>query len=153
MIQWPRLELEATTDYTGCSGCGQHNPIGLKLAFRKDGNGVRAEFTAGEAYQGWPGIVHGGILMCLLDEAAGWAVYGEGIRCVTAKMQVELKRPAPVNKPLIITGKVTRRSRRLVEMEAAVTMQDGTVVALGKATQFVVDHEERGGQLLDDAGE
>ncbi len=145
MIQWPKVELEATRDYNGCFGCGQHNPIGLKLAFQPDGDGVRADFTASETYQGWPGIVHGGILMLLLDEAAGWAVYGEGIRCVTAKMQVELKHPAPVNQPLIIRGRVTRKTRRLVEIETSVAMQDGTLVALGQAIQFVVDHEERGG--------
>ncbi|MFC1962064.1 PaaI family thioesterase, partial [Chloroflexota bacterium] len=69
MVIMPRVSVNTDMSDGLCFGCGQNNPIGLKLKFKKDGDGVRTEFTPGESYQGWPGMVHGGIIGCLLDEA------------------------------------------------------------------------------------
>ncbi len=58
-----------------CFGCGRKNPIGLKLKFQWDGKTATAEFAAGENHQGWPGIVHGGIIFSILDEAMAYVPY------------------------------------------------------------------------------
>ena len=57
-----------------CFVCGKDNPIGLKLRFDWDGKTARAEFTPTELYQGWQGVVHGGIIAVMLDEVAAWAI-------------------------------------------------------------------------------
>ena len=54
--------------YPRCFGCGQENPIGLRLSFDHDGDALVARFVPGEDHQGWPGIVHGGIIATLLYE-------------------------------------------------------------------------------------
>jgi acyl-coenzyme A thioesterase PaaI-like protein len=138
MVTWPQISLDNSRDYPLCFGCGQDNPIGLKLKFQWDGKTARAEFTPQEFYQGWPGMVHGGILICLLDEAMAYAAVFEGVNSVTARIQVDLKRPAAINEPLVITSSMTRKSRKLVETKAAVALKDGTVVAEGTATHYVV---------------
>lgn len=46
-------------------GRGQDNPIGLKLVFSWDGKTAKAEFTPNEYHQGWPGLVHGGVILAL----------------------------------------------------------------------------------------
>lgn len=143
MTAWPQIAFNVDSDYSQCFGCGQDNPIGLKLNFQWDGKTARAEFTPAEFHQGWPGIVHGGITICLLDEAMGWAVRFEGMECVTAKMEVKLSRPAAVNEPLIITAHITRKTRKLIETRAAVALEDGTLVAEGKAKHFVVNASNR----------
>jgi acyl-coenzyme A thioesterase PaaI-like protein len=139
MNHWPSLSLERTVDYRSCFGCGQDNPIGLKLVFKWDGKTARTEFTPGEVYQGWPGLVHGRIMACLLDEAMGYAALYDVGRCVTAKMEIQLKRPTSIGERLFITSFVRRKSRKLVQTSASVSLEDGTLVAQGSGTHFVVD--------------
>jgi len=138
MTVWPQISID-DRDYSLCFGCGQNNPIGLKLSFQWDGKTAKAEFTPTEFYQGWSGLVHGGIIMCLLDEAMAYASVFEGMSCVTTKMQVKLRHPASINKPLLITSSVTKKTRKLVETRAVVALKDGTLIAEGTATQFVVN--------------
>ena len=138
MTTWPQTSVNTDLTENNCFGCGQNNPIGLKLSFRWDGKTTRTEFTATELYQGWPGLLHGGITACLLDEATAYAARHEGVNCVTARMQVEFKQPIPVNEPLLITSSVTSKTRKLVRSHATISLTDGTLVAEGTATQFVV---------------
>jgi len=132
-------KISADENYSMCFGCGSDNHIGLKLSFKWDGKTARAEFTPPQLYQGWPDIVHGGILMSILDEAMAYAARFEGMACITAKIQVRLKRPAVIGEPLIITASVTKKNRRLVETKADISLADGALVAEGTATQFVVN--------------
>ncbi len=138
MNKWPNLSLERTADYHSCFGCGQDNPIGLKLTFKWDGKTARTEFTPGELYQGWPGLVHGGIMACILDEAMGYAALFDAGRCVTAKFEVRLARPVNIGQHLLITSSVQRKSRKLVKTLAFVNLEDGTLVAEGTGTHFIV---------------
>ncbi len=146
MTTWPQISIDTDRDYNLCFGCGQDNPIGLKLSFQWDGKTARAEFSPTEFYQGWPGMVHGGIVICLLDEAMSYAVIFEGMHCVTAKIQVKLRRPASINEPLVITSSVTRKTRKLVETRAVVSLMDGTMIAEGAATHFVANSANREGK-------
>ena len=139
MVTLPQVSINTDLSEGLCFGCGQNNPIGLKLSFRQDGKTVRAEFTPSKLYQGWPGVVHGGIIICMLDEAMSYAAHFEGISCLTAKMEIKFRSPVQIEEPLIITSSITRNTRKLVETEAKVCLRDGTVVAEGTATQFVVE--------------
>ena len=143
MTAWPQMFIDADSDYRQCFGCGQDNPIGLKLSFQWDGKTARAEFIPGEFYQGWPGLVHGGITICLLDEAMGWAVMFQGMNCVTARMQVKLSRLTSINEPLVVTASITRKTRKVVETKAVVTLRDGTLIAEGTAKHFVANSQSR----------
>ncbi|MFC1939157.1 PaaI family thioesterase [Chloroflexota bacterium] len=142
MVNWPQVSVDSD-DYSLCFGCGKSNPIGLKLDFQWDGETARAEFTPTEFYQGWSGLVHGGIITCILDEAMSWVALLEGIHCLTAKMQVKLSRLASIGEPLVVTSSVTRKTRKLVESRAAVSLKDGTLIAEGTATQFVFHSPDR----------
>ena len=142
MKNWPQISVDTEKGYRLCFGCGRDNPIGLKLSFQWDGKTARAEFTPTELYQGWSGLVHGGIMICLLDEAMAYAALFEGMNCVTAKMQVKLSRLAPIDEPLIITASTIKKTRKLVEAKAAISLKDGTLIAEGTATQFVIKTSE-----------
>jgi len=109
------------------------------LSFQWDGKTARAEFTPTEFYQGWAGLVHGGIIICILDEAMAYAALFEGMNCVTVKMQVKLSHLAPIDEPLIITSSTIKKTRKLVEAKAAISLKDGTLIAEGTATQFVIN--------------
>jgi len=138
MKNWPQISVDTEKGYSLCFGCGQENPIGLKLSFQWDGKTARAEFTPTKLYQGWSGLVHGGIIMSILDEAMAYAALFEGMNCVTAKMQVKLRRPASIDEPLIITSSTIKKTRKLVEAKAAISLKDGTPVAESTAKMFIV---------------
>lgn len=135
---WPQVNIDLPKGYNQCFGCGDSNPIGLKLKFRQDGNGVKADFIPSEQYQGWPGYLHGGIVGCLLDEVMSNAAASQGVRCVTARYEIRLKRLIPITEPLIITASVTRKTRKVIECVSAIRLKDSTIVAEGNATHFVI---------------
>ena len=139
MKNWPQISVDTNRELSLCFGCGQNNPIGLKLSFQWDGKTARAEFTPTKLHQGWSGLVHGGIITCILDEAMGYAALFEGMNCVTAKMQAKLRRPASIDEPLIITSSTIKKTRKLIETKAAISLKDGTLIAEGTATQFVIN--------------
>ena len=87
-----RRACPTSDDYRGCYVCGTENPSGLRLPFRKDeSGGSRAEYVARPEHAGWPGIIHGGLLFTLMDEAVAWACTYAGSRCVTAKAEARFR--------------------------------------------------------------
>jgi len=137
MVTWPKVSIDE--GYSMCFGCGRDNPAGLRLDFKWDGKTAKTEFTPTEVYQGWSGMVHGGIIICILDEAMAYAARYEGMTCITARIQAEFKHPAMVGKPMVITSSVTKKTRKLATTKASVSLTDGTLIAEGTATQFVVN--------------
>ena len=142
MTIWPQISIDTDRGYSLCFGCGQENPIGLKLSFQWDGKIARAEFTPTKLYQGWAGFVHGGIITVILDEAMAYAAsFGGSGNCVTASIQARLKRMTLIDEPLIITSSITKKTRKLVKTKATISLKDGTIIAEGTSTQFVFDNE------------
>ena len=141
MVEIPKVTLNSDLNEGFCFGCGINNPIGLKLKFIRDGDSLRTEFTPHEHHQGWPGLLHGGILACLLDEVMSNAAYATGNTCLTASITVRQRKPVEVGIPLVITARITRHRKKLIETEGTVCLKDGTVIAEGSAKQFVAENE------------
>jgi acyl-coenzyme A thioesterase PaaI-like protein len=139
MGNWPKVSIDMEKERDKCFVCGQNNPIGLKLSFRNEGGVARAEFTPDKLYQGWSGVLHGGITMALLDEAVSYAALFAGVNAITAKMDIRLRRLIPIGEPLSITGTIAQRKGKLVVTEGAIFLKDGTLAAEAKAKQFAVD--------------
>jgi uncharacterized protein (TIGR00369 family) len=115
----------ASDEYRGCYVCGVENDAGLRLPFRKDeSGGSRAEYVARPEHAGWPGIIHGGLLFTLMDEAVAWACTYAGSRCVTARAEAWFRAPAQVGAPLVITGRVTHTTRRALRARAEIRSGD-----------------------------
>jgi uncharacterized protein (TIGR00369 family) len=126
-----------------CFGCGQQNPMGLKLRFRTEGEKVIAEFTPSAVHEGYPGYLHGGITCALLDEAMGWAAYhlSSGALAVTARVQIKFRRPLLIGEPLTVTASITRRSTRHLWTKATIKRKDGKPAAEATAIMVVSDSE------------
>jgi uncharacterized protein (TIGR00369 family) len=141
MVAIPKVTLNSDLNEGYCFGCGCNNPIGLKLHFIKEGDTVKAECTPHKEFQGWPGLLHGGILGCLLDEAMSNAAYATGNTCVTASITIRQRQPIKVEVPLLVSARVTRHTRKLIETAGQVCLKDGTVVAESTAKQFIAENE------------
>ena len=112
-------------DFPGCFVCGSDNAAGLHVKFTRDGDdGCRAEYTAHGDHVGWPGLMHGGLLFTLMDEAVAWAVCYAGLRGVTGKADTRFRRPVTVGTRLVITGEVVDHARRAVRARSEIRRAD-----------------------------
>ncbi len=128
---------DAGEDY--CFACGPKNPIGLHLDFQLSGERFTARKKIAPEYQGYSGIVHGGIVTTLLDEAMGGYLYnGLGERAVTARLAVRYRNPAPVGEELLIEGWEESRRKGFVNMRAQLSLADGTLLAEATAKMALV---------------
>lgn len=127
-----RLVLE---DDHWCFACGMKNPDGLRIVWQITERTTTAEFTPDRKYQGWKGIMHGGIIATLLDEAMtrlAWVVCGGAL---TAEMTVRYVAPARIGEVVHIRGEIVKESRKLVELKAFMSDATGKIIAYstGKA--------------------
>jgi len=122
--------------YGNCFVCGENNSGGLRLKFEidKGHRTLKTTFVANPTFQGWDGIVHGGIISTLLDEAMAKLAYELGYDTVTVSLEIRFKKPAPILEPLLVYGEITEVSKRLVKAKARITKEDGTILAEGKST-------------------
>jgi len=121
-----------------CFGCGRDNPVGLKMEFRKEGNRAKAEITVSDLYEGWQGIVHGGIVCTILDEAMAYTFFPE-TKGVTAKAEFRFRQPAPIGVPMFVTARLVKKTRKLLTTEACIALEDGTVIAESTAQAYIVE--------------
>ena len=115
-----------------CFVCGVENPYGLGLRFYETGpDQVEAEHTVPERYQGYPGVVHGGVVAAMLDEMVSRATMIDrpGQFMVTARLDIAYRAPVPVGAPLRLTGRLTRRRGRFAFARAELRLDDGTLAA------------------------
>jgi acyl-coenzyme A thioesterase PaaI-like protein len=119
--------------YGNCFVCGENNPGGLRLNFEinREKQTLETTFVAGPVFQGYDGIVHGGILSTLLDEAMAKLGYELGYDTITAALEIKFKKPAPILKPLKVYGEITEVKGRIVKAKARVATEDGTILATG----------------------
>jgi acyl-coenzyme A thioesterase PaaI-like protein len=118
-----------------CFACGQAHPNGLRLRFEFSASGeARAAWTPSPAWEGFRGIVHGGIVSTVLDEAMSKAVAAAGCEALTAELRVRFRRRVVPGHALLVTGWIARRNRRRIEAEAALTAPGGEEHAHAWAT-------------------
>ncbi len=137
--------MEAIPYYENCFVCGRR-PGDLGVEFYADGAGARAEFVPDARWQGYPGIVHGGILSALLDEVMYKAVFAAGKVTVTAELVVRFRAPAPVGARLLLKGEVVEDRGKIVRARGEIRLAGGEVVATGEAKYWVLP-PERAGEL------
>lgn len=121
-----------------CFGCSPGNEHGLQLRFWEDGDEVVARWQPQKAYEGWIGVLHGGIQATLMDEAAAWLVFVQlKTSGVTTALNVSYLKPA-----YILKGEITIRARllsmekRLATIECTLFDGAGEACAKAEATYF-----------------
>jgi len=118
-----------------CFVCGPANPAGLRLSFDLDPESrtLTTRWTPTAAYQGYEGILHGGIISTLLDECVGKLAVDLGLPAVTAELTVRFIKPVPLERPLTARGVLTEVGRRVILGEAELWLEDQTLAARATA--------------------
>ena len=117
-----------------CFICGLQNPVGLQMALYNDldNQQVVSSVTVPEHFNGYPGIVHGGIVAAILDEVAGRAVLVNGSAddlMVTLKIEVKYRQPTPTLTPLTVIGRVIQPGQSRARVYGEIRLPDGAVTA------------------------
>lgn len=138
-----------------CFVCGLENSYGLKLAFYKDGPGsVICNYTVPEQYQGYPGIVHGGIVTSIMDEALGrvFMIDDPNRFMYTAKLTSRFRQHVPIETPLKITAQIVRDRGRLAKSKAQLFGPDGQLLADTEALMIALPEEFMQSSDLEELG-
>ena len=124
-----------------CFVCGLSNPFGLHLKFFETGPGeVTAEYIVTEQYQGYPGVVHGGIVAAMLDEVTGRSLMGNGENprfMYTARLEVRYRKHVPVGQPIRLVGRARMSRERSATSVGSIYNVDGELLA--EANALLVD--------------
>lgn len=136
--------VRALNDHN-CFGCGALNPIGLHLRFYalEDGEGVWAPWTPTSEYEGYGGMIHGGIISTLMDEILAWSLYARETWAVTARLNTTFRKPVRVGEPVRLVGRVVRDRGRLIELHGEIRLEaDDSLLAEAEATFMRVPPEQ-----------
>jgi len=123
-----------------CFMCGRENDVGLKMTWYNDleNNQIWGDVVVPAHFNGYPGIVHGGIVAAILDETSGRALMMTGQPLdelfITARLDVKYLLPTPVDENLRAVGWVIKRTSRIGHVAAELRLPDGTVTASCQAT-------------------
>ncbi|MCS7225291.1 MAG: PaaI family thioesterase [Armatimonadetes bacterium] len=116
--------------YPKCFVCGDKRRGSLGLRFRREDEKVVSQFVLLEKHMGYPGIVHGGILAAILDEAMAWAVFvKDGHFAVSAEIKVRYTKPLPPGQPVRVLAYVVNQRRNIYEVAGEISDDSGVVYA------------------------
>ena len=120
-----------------CFVCGLENVAGVKVRFYETVSAagapeVLARFSGRHCHQGYPGRVHGGVLIGVLDETIARAInYGSGVNVerwgITAELTTRFLHPVPLETELRARGRVLTQNRRMFTGSGEILLPDGTV--------------------------
>jgi len=116
-----------------CFVCGQKNEDGLRVRPRSADGRCTHEWVPPECYQGYAGILHGGIISTLLDEAMAHAALSAAGTSPTVEFAVEFLKPVLTGRPVAVEARVIERRRRIVRTEAELN-QEGELRARARGT-------------------
>ena len=140
-----------------CFICGLENPVGLKLRiYEVEPGRVESTFTAPEHFQGYPGVLHGGIIATIIDEISGRALMGPVDQprfMFTAKLDVKYRKNVPIGKPLKLVGLAGQDKGHSAESWAGIyDAESGELLAEGNTLLVNVPEEKLKIANLEDMG-
>ena len=132
-----RLRSTRLRAHPHCAVCSPANPSGLGQNFvlQPDGS-VESAFAASAPFEGYSGLLHGGIAAALLDGAMTNCLFAHGVQALTAELTVRYREPVAVPGNITTRATLTESHGRLYLLRAELR-QEGRLKAsaLGKFIQ------------------
>jgi len=122
--------------HPNCVVCSTDNPRGLKLKFAGGNSGsVVASFNFGDCFEGYPGMVHGGVISSVMDGAMAHCMFSNGNTAVTVELSMKFRHPLLTHSEASVEAKIVRTAHPLYLLEAKIR-QDGIVKVISKGKFF-----------------
>jgi uncharacterized protein (TIGR00369 family) len=134
------LEHARDNMHPHCVVCG--TPSGPRLRFKVlEDESVEGVFNRGGAFQGYSGILHGGVIATLLDAAMTHCLFAQNRVAVTAELLVRYHQPVIAESGCVIRARVARHWGPLFSLRAEL-IQEGEVrvTGTGKFMETTVPH-------------
>ena len=144
----PRMSKIKQPNSRHCFICGLENPVGLHLHIYETEPGVvESQYIAPDHFQGYPGVLHGGIVAAIIDEVSGRAQMGSDPLnprfMFTGKLEVKYRKNVPIGKMLKIIGKAVKNKRNLAESWAGIyDAETDELLAEGSTVSINVPNEQ-----------
>ena len=132
-----------------CFVCGKDNEAGLQTRFYVEGGAVKAKLNPQPHHCGYENVVHGGVVVAILDEGMGWA--GSLVikrMCYTAELKVRYLKPVPADKEMTLVTEVIRSTKRLTHSKGSIMDDSGEVYVHGEGRFIALSVKET--LLVDD---
>jgi len=130
------MKLNDDTDYQLCFVCGQQNPFGLHLVFQQEAESIFADFQPRIEHQGFPGVIHGGIIASVLDEALGRTslLGGHPVWTMTGRLEVRYRRSVPFGPLLRVRATLVNERRKMLQASGRLTLAEDEGIVLAEAS-------------------
>lgn len=134
-----------------CFICGLQNPVGLHLYIYETEPGiVESAYTAPEHFQGYPGVLHGGIVGAIIDEMSGRAHMGSDPSSprfmFTARLEIRYRHNVPIGQRLRLIGKAGKSRGKTAEAWAGIYLAEGGAL-LAEGNALLIDVRQEGFDL------
>lgn len=129
------MDLNDRTDYQRCFACGQRNPYGIHMVFRREDNTIVSDFSPREEYQGFPGMLHGGIVAVVLDEALNRTslLAEQPAWTMTGRLDIRYRRYVPYGPLLRVRATLGLQRGRMIQASGKLTLAEDEKVIFAEA--------------------
>lgn len=118
-----------------CFACGTKNPLGLHLCFYREGGGLSTRVAPKPHWQGWDGVMHGGIQATIFDDLMSNHLFRvERVWAVTVELSTRFRKPVQLDRDIVFRSSVAKVSGRLWELAGECAAADEPGVVLTTAT-------------------
>ena len=145
MNKIPKQESNASDNLVQLKAKGEKEPIAafLKMRLLELSPGyAKVAMKLKPEYQNFNGLVFGGIIMAVADQAFAYASNSATPRSVASQFNIHFISGADVNDDLIAEGRVVKSGKRVGISEMVVTNQDGKLIAKATGTTIPVGQSQ-----------
>ena len=122
--------------HPNCVVCSFGNENGLHLDFDISHDGsVTATFQCDETFDGYPGILHGGVISSILDGAMGNCMFAHGQATLTIEMTTRFRHPVATGQEATVLARITDDMNPIYLLEAEI-IQEGKVKATAEGKYY-----------------
>jgi len=127
-----------------CFGCSPHNPIGLRMEFFKNDDEIISTWSPGTDFQGFHGVLHGGIQATMMDEIASWVVFVMlETAGVTYRLQSTYRKPVRISSgPITLKARLKETKRRIASIDVSLLDGEGITCSESVVEYFVLPREK-----------
>ena len=139
-----KIEKIISDSESNCFACSGSNPKGLQMEFYEDNDEVVCFWEPEKYFDGWAGMLHGGIMATLLDEVGEWVVYSKlETAGVTTSLNVKYKKPVNTTEGKIeIRGKLKKQLRNIAFVESWILDANQNKCVVGEASYYTYPKEK-----------
>lgn len=125
------IHVKPPASHAQCMACGGGRSLGLR--FTPDGNNsVVATIRADAEWQGYAGVMHGGMVSTLLDAAMTHCLFHQEVQAMTASLKVRFFEPVPCSGEIEVRARLSERRSHMYALDAEL-VSSGRILARAEA--------------------